>query len=105
MPRKSQFIKNAVVMPVIKFAPERLRKQVLPALSKAFSIIRAVVVLPFVPVTIIILSGSESFFKISFLKNSANLPGSVVAPLPKRRSSFSHNFAIRIIINILNYID
>ena len=68
--------------------------------------IRAVVVFPFVPVTAMIFTPRERSRKISFLKKSANFPGKVVAPLPKKRSIFSHNFAAatRIAIIIINYI-
>ena len=89
----SQFDIKAAVTPVIRFAPERFRKQDLPAFLSPVSIMRAVVVFPFVPVTAITFTPRERKLSISFFRKSANFPGKVVAPLPNRRRSFSHSFA------------
>ena len=69
-------------MPLARFAPDLFEIYSNPAFCSIPSIIREVVVLPFVPVTIIILNLSESLLKISGQILRAIFPGRLVPPLP-----------------------
>ena len=79
-PNRLLFMISSAVIPGMRFAPERFAHTLLPEFCRARSMMRAEVVLPFVPVTAIISTFFAAYPRISGHIFSASAPGSEVAP-------------------------
>ena len=91
---------NSVVIPESRFAPERLAKKLLPCSWKACSIMRALVVLPLVPVMATVVTPrarTESRFGQIF---SAQRPGMAVPPRWSTREKKRRNLHKRMAKNM-----
>ena len=85
LPDSVECCANTAMMPVSRFAPDLLEKYLSPASANACSIMREVVVLPFVPVTTVTFTPRDSSPRIFLSIFSASLPGRLVPPRPSLR--------------------
>ena len=102
-PKRLAFAAKSAAMPRSRFEPERLAKQSRPASRAICSSMRQVVVLPFVPVTITVVTPRASRESMSGQTRRAILPGRAVPPLPAsrsaRRTSLQSNMAKKSLIS------
>ena len=73
LPDSVECCANTAMMPVSRFAPDLLEKYLSPASANACSIMREVVVLPFVPVTTVTFTPRDSSPRIFFINFQCQL--------------------------------